>query len=85
MLPCPDCNNPLTDFPIADSSVHLYACDGCQAIFTHRSGSELNRINNVMFDDLVQAYGTEHPRRATVDFNNLDLPQVVVDALKSEP
>lgn len=82
MLPCPDCNNPLTDFPVDITSAHLYACDGCQAVFVHRSGEELDRVNNVMFDDLVQAYGTDHPRRGTVDFSQLKLPPNVVEALK---
>ena len=29
MLPCPDCNNPLTQFPIEPEDVDLASCDGC--------------------------------------------------------
>ena len=79
MLPCPDCNNPLTQFPIEKSGVDLMSCDGCQGVFLNRPGEELERVDNVTFDELVGAYGTEYP--IDVDPSTVTLPEDLLDAL----
>ncbi len=79
MLPCPDCNNPLTQFPIEQPGVDLFSCDGCQGVFLNRPGEELGRVDNVTFDELVTVYGTEYP--IDVDPSTVTLPETVAEAL----
>jgi hypothetical protein len=80
MLPRPDCNNPLTQFPIEQSPVDLMACDGCQGVFLNRPGEELGRVDNTSFDELVGAYATEYP--IDVDPSTVTLPESVAEALE---
>ena len=80
MLPCPDCNNPLTQFPIEQSGVDLFSCDGCQGAFLHRPGEELERVDNVTFEELVAAYGSDYP--VDVDPSSVTLPEGVIEALE---
>ena len=42
-------------------------------------GDDLERVDNVTFDDLVDAYGTEYP--IDVDPSTVELPEPVEDAL----
>ena len=42
-------------------------------------GDDLERVDNVTFDDLVEAYGTEYP--IDVDPSTVELPEEVEDAL----
>ncbi len=79
MLPCPDCNNPLTQFPIEQVDVALVSCDGCYGVWLVHPGDELVRVDNVTFDELVAAYGTEYP--IDVDPSTVVLPEVVEEAL----
>jgi Zn-finger nucleic acid-binding protein len=79
MLPCPDCNNPLTQFPIERSGVDLFSCDGCRAVFLYRPGEELSRVDNVTFDELIEAYGTADPIH--VEPSTVTLPEAVTEAL----
>ncbi|MCZ6679431.1 MAG: zf-TFIIB domain-containing protein [Candidatus Poribacteria bacterium] len=79
MLPCPDCNNPLTQFPVEPSGADLFSCDGCQGVFLHRPGEELGRVDNATFDELVAVYGTEYP--IDVDPSTVTLPDSVAEAL----
>ena len=79
MFPCPDCNGPLTQFPIEQSGVDLMACDGCQGVFLNRPGQELGRVDNATFDALVAAYGTDFP--TDVDPSSVTLPDGVTEAL----
>ncbi len=80
MLPCPGCNNPLTQFPIEQSDVDLMSCDGCQGVFLNRPGEELENVDNTTFDELVEAYGTEYP--IDVDPSTVLLPEAVEEALE---
>ena len=80
MLPCPGCNNPLTQFPIERSDVDLMSCDGCQGVFLNRPGGELENVDNATFDELVAAYGTEYP--IDVDPSTVTLPEAVEEALE---
>ncbi len=80
MLPCPGCNNPLTQFPIERSDMDLMSCDSCQGVFLNRPGSELENVDNATFDDLVEAYGTEYP--IDVDPSTVTLPEAVEEALE---
>ena len=79
MLPCPDCNNPLTQFPIEQDDVDLVSCDSCYGVWLVHPGDDLERVDNVTFDDLVEAYGTEYP--IDVDPSTVELPEEVEDAL----
>jgi len=79
MLPCPDCNNPLTQFPLQQSDVDLVSCDSCQVVLLNRPGQELERVDDTSFDDLVKVYGTEFP--IDVDPSTVTLPEEVTDAL----
>ena len=79
MLPCPDCNNPLTQFPLQQSDVELVSCDSCQVVLLNRPGQEFERVDDTSFDDLVGAYGTELP--IDVDPSTVTLPEEVADAL----
>ncbi len=79
MLPCPDCNNPLTQFPIENDDVDLVSCDGCYGAWLVHPGDDLERVDNVTFDELVEAYGTEYP--IDVDPSTVELPEPVEDAL----
>ncbi|MDE0683060.1 MAG: hypothetical protein OXI63_09120 [Candidatus Poribacteria bacterium] len=79
MLPCPDCNNPLTQFPIEQDDVDLVGCDSCYSVLLVHPGDDLERVDNVTFDDLVEAYGTEYP--IDVDPSTVELPEEVEDAL----
>ncbi len=79
MLPCPDCNNPLTQFPIEKDDVDLMSCDGCYGAWLVYPGDDLERVDNVTFDELVEAYGTEYP--IDVDPSTVELPEPVEDAL----
>lgn len=79
MLPCPDCNNPLTQFPIEKNDVDLVSCDSCYGVWLVHPGDDLERVDNVAFDDLVEAYGTEYP--IDVDPSTVKLPEEVEDAL----
>ncbi len=81
MLPCPDCNNPLTQFPIEQSDVELVACDSCQVVLLNRPGQELERVDDTSFDNLVEAYGTAFP--IDVDPHTVTLPEEVIDTLDS--
>ena len=82
MLPCPGCNNPLTQFPIERSDVDLMSCDGCQGVFLNRPGEELENVDNATFDELVEAYGTEYP--IDVDPSTVTLPEEVEEALEQK-
>jgi hypothetical protein len=55
------------------------SCDGCQGVFLNRPGEELERVDNVTFDELVGAYGTEYP--IDVDPSTVTLPEDLLDAL----
>ena len=55
MLPCPDCNNPLTQFPIEKDDVDLVSCDGCYGVWLVHPGDDLERVDNVTFDELVES------------------------------
>ncbi len=79
MLPCPDCNNPLTQFPIERDNVNLVSCDGCYGVWVVHLGDELERVDNVTFNELVEAYGTEYP--IDVEPRSVTLPEAVEDAL----
>ncbi len=79
MLPCPDCNNPLRQFPIEPSGVDLLSCDGCQVVVLYRPGEEFERVDDVTFDELVAAYGTEYP--IDVDSSTVTLPEAIIEAL----
>ena len=79
MLPCPDCNNPLTQFPVEQSDVDLMSCDSCQVVVLSRAGQEFERVDDTSFGDLVKAYGTEFP--IDVDPSTVTLPEEVGDAL----
>jgi len=79
MLPCPDCNKPLTQFPVEPSGVDLMACDGCQGVFLNRPGGELQRVDNATFDELVASYGSDNP--IGVDPSTVMLPEAVAEAL----
>ena len=80
MLPCPDCNNPLTQFPVEPSDVDLMSCDSCQVVVLNRAGQDLERVDDTSFGDLVQAYGTEFP--IDVDPTTVTLPEEVEEALE---
>ncbi len=79
MLPCPDCNNPLTLFPLEQSDVELMSCDSCQVVVLSRAGEDLERVDDTSFGDMVKAYGTEFP--IDVDPTTVTLPEEVADAL----
>ena len=79
MLPCPDCNNPLTLFPLEQSDVELMSCDSCQVVVLSRTGEDLERVDDTSFGDMVKAYGTEFP--IDVDPTTVTLPEEVADAL----
>ena len=79
MLPCPDCNNPLTQFPLEQPDVELMSCDSCQVVVLNRVGQELERVDDTSFGNLVEAYGTEFP--IDVDPSTVTLPEEVTDAL----
>jgi hypothetical protein len=79
MLPCLGCNAPLTQFPIEQSDVDLMACDGCQGVYLNRPGEELEAVDDITFDELVEAYGTDFPM--DVDPSTITLPYAVEDAL----
>jgi len=79
MQPCPGCNSPLTQFPIQQSGVDLYSCDGCQGVYIHNPGEELAAVDNTSFDELVAAYGTDFP--IDVDPSTVTLPEAVEEAL----
>ena len=80
MLPCPDCNNPLTQFPVGQSDVDLMSCDSCRVVVLNRAGQDLERVDDTSFSDLVEAYGTEFP--IDVDPNTVTLPEEVEEALE---
>ena len=79
MSPCPDCNNPLTQFPLEQSDIELVSCDSCQVVLLNLPGQELKRVDDTSFDDLVKAYGTKFP--IDVDPSTVTLPEEVTDAL----
>ena len=79
MLPCPDCNNPLIQFPIENNDVDMMSCDSCYGVWLVYPGDDLERVDNVTFDELVEAYGTEYP--IDVDPSTVELPEPVEDAL----
>jgi hypothetical protein len=55
------------------------ACDGCQGVYLNRPGEELEAVDDITFDELVEAYGTDFPM--DVDPSTVTLPDAVEDAL----
>jgi hypothetical protein len=48
-------------------------------VVLYRLGEEFERVDDVTFDELVAAYGTEYP--IDLDPNTVTLPEAVVEAL----